>query len=85
MEFLNNENIKTGINCEINIHKNTPISMRIYTNNCNNINYIYKATEEKKLYQWNDSLKVYEVISGGESGGSLDITAIHGGDADGVI
>lgn len=50
-----------------------------------NVNYIYKATDEKKLYQWNDSLKVYEVINGGETGGSLDITVIHGGDADGVI
>ena len=30
-ESINNENIKQDINCKITVHKNAPISMRIYT------------------------------------------------------
>ena len=44
-EFVNNEMIKTSINCKIAVHKNEPISMQIYTDKCelesiyNNINF----------------------------------------------
>ena len=52
-----------------------------------NINYIYKATEEKKLYQWNDTTKAYEVINDNSGSGDVVINfdVIHGGDADGII
>ena len=30
-EYVNNENIKTKINCKIIVHKNEPVSMQIYT------------------------------------------------------
>ena len=30
-EYVNNENIKTKINCKITVHKNEPVSMQIYT------------------------------------------------------
>jgi len=38
--FINEENIKNKINCKITVHKNTPISMRIFTNN--DIKNLYK-------------------------------------------
>ena len=52
-----------------------------------NVNYIYKAIEEKKLYQWNDKLLAYEVISNNSGSGDIviDFDVIHGGDADGII
>lgn len=36
-EYINSEKIKTKINCQIIVHKNMPISMRIYTNRLDNI------------------------------------------------
>lgn len=42
---------------------------------------IYKAQQEKKLYQWNDTEQKYEPL---EAGSIEDITVIHGGDADGI-
>lgn len=52
-----------------------------------NVNYIYKAADEKKIYQWNDIDKTYEALaqSEGGSGGEINITKIHGGDADGIL
>lgn len=52
-----------------------------------NVNYIYKATQEKKLYQWNETIKAYEVISENSNGNDVVIQfdIIHGGDADGII
>lgn len=44
-------------------------------------NVIYKAESEKKIYQWNSSELVYEVIS--EEEPAFDIQIIHGGNADG--
>ena len=44
---------------------------------------IYKAEKEKKLYQWNTSIKAYEVIS--EEGDAFDAPdVIHGGGAAGL-
>ena len=42
---------------------------------------IYKAEEERKIYQWNSSKLAYEVVSEEES--SLDIEIIHGGNSNG--
>lgn len=52
-----------------------------------NVNYIYKATQEKKLYQWNDTTKSYEPIGGNTSSDDIIINfdVIHGGDADGIL
>ena len=51
-----------------------------------NVNYIYKAIEEKKLYQWNDKLLAYEVINDNlNSDTVIKFDVIHGGDADGII
>ena len=47
-----------------------------------NSNVIYKASEEKRLYQWNSNSKTYEVLSSGEV--TIDIKLIHGGDASGT-
>ena len=52
-----------------------------------NVNYIYRATQEKKLYQWNDETKSYEPIGGNTNSDDIVINfdVIHGGDADGII
>ena len=51
-----------------------------------NVNYIYKAIQEKKLYQWNDEKLAYEPISNPESSDVVvNFDIIHGGDADGII
>lgn len=45
---------------------------------------IYKAQEEKMLYQWNPSTLRYEPLNQGSSGGGEDfndIVLIHGGNA----
>lgn len=42
---------------------------------------IYKAEEEKKIYQWNSQTLAYEVISEEEK--TLDIQIIHGGNSNG--
>ena len=44
-------------------------------------NTIYKAEKEKKIYQWNTTSLIYEVISEGET--TLDIELINGGNANG--
>ena len=44
------------------------------------VNTIYKASSEKKIYQWNPTDKKYEVISTG-SADNIDIEIIHGGNA----
>lgn len=44
-------------------------------------NVIYKAESEKKIYQWNSSTLVYEVVS--EEENVLEIGLIHGGNANG--
>ena len=44
-------------------------------------NTIYKADTEKKIYQWNPTSLVYELLSSGES--TLDIELINGGNANG--
>ena len=44
-------------------------------------NFIYKAEDEKKLYQWNSTCLKYEVISSAET--ELDIDVIFGGNANG--
>ena len=44
-------------------------------------NVIYKAEQNKTLYQWNSQTLSYELI--GEDKDELDITLINGGDADG--
>lgn len=49
---------------------------------------IYKASNESRLYQWNDSSKAYEVLSTGGGGSGegpsiFDIQIIHGGNANG--
>lgn len=46
-------------------------------------NVIYKAEEEKKIYQWNTTTLSYELLSSGEA--TLEISLIHGGNANGVI
>lgn len=40
---------------------------------------IYKAEEEKKLYQWNAKTSSYELLN--EAGGMPDINIINGGNA----
>ena len=45
-------------------------------------NTIYKAEEEKKIYQWNSVSLVYEVIS--NENGLDDIETINGGNANGT-
>lgn len=49
-----------------------------------NSNTIYKAEEEKKLYQWNPIALRYEVLCDTSSGGVLDIKIINGGNAYGI-
>ena len=46
------------------------------------VNTIYKAEEEKKIYQWNSMSLVYEVIS--DNRGLDDIEIINGGNANGT-
>ena len=46
-------------------------------------NVIYKAEEEKSIYQWNTKTLKYELLCSGES--TLEIELIHGGNANGVI
>lgn len=45
-------------------------------------NIIYKAEKEKKIYQWNSSSLVYEVIS--DESELSDIEIINGGNANGT-
>jgi hypothetical protein len=47
-----------------------------------NVNTIYKAESEKKIYQWNATELKYEVLGGTDSD-ALDITLINGGNANG--
>lgn len=47
-----------------------------------NPNIIYKAEEEKKIYQWNSISLAYEVIS--DNRGLDDIKIIYGGNANGT-
>ena len=37
-DYLNNENIKIKINCKITIHHNTPVAMRIFTDDIDTVN-----------------------------------------------
>ena len=46
-------------------------------------NVIYKAEEEKAIYQWNSTSLKYELLSSDET--TLEIHLIHGGNANGVI
>lgn len=46
------------------------------------VDIIYKAQQEKKIYQWNPSISAYEVIGSEDS--SIDIELINGGDAYGT-
>lgn len=49
------------------------------------VNVIYKADQEKKIYQWNPILLTYESFSdGGSISGLEDIELIYGGDANGT-
>lgn len=41
------------------------------------VNAIYKASDEKKLYQWNETELKYEPLDGNE----LQVSVIHGGGA----
>lgn len=48
-----------------------------------NVNAIYKAIDEKKLYQWNEETQDYDMLSGG--GSSIpEYDEINGGDANSV-
>lgn len=48
-------------------------------------NFIYKAAEEKKIYQWNAVSLTYELISEDEEDINVnDIKIIHGGNANGT-
>lgn len=47
-----------------------------------NVNVIYKAEKEKKIYQWNSTSLIYEVIS--DESGLDDIEIINGGNANGT-
>ncbi|MBR2785936.1 MAG: U32 family peptidase [Clostridia bacterium] len=40
-KFVNEEMVTTKINCKITVHKHTPVSMQIYTNNSEDSNNIY--------------------------------------------
>ncbi len=44
------------------------------------VNAIYKASDEKMLYQWNETELAYEAISTGD-GAAFDIEIIYGGGA----
>ncbi len=46
------------------------------------VNIIYKAEEEKKIYQWNSKKLIYEVIN--DSRDFSDIKIINGGNANGT-
>ena len=46
------------------------------------VNFIYKAEKEKKIYQWNSTSLIYEVIS--DESGLDDIEIINGGNANGT-
>lgn len=46
------------------------------------VNAIYKAEEEKKIYQWNSSDMKYEIIS--EEQPTLEVSLINGGNANGT-
>ena len=46
-----------------------------------NVNVIYKAETEKKLYQWNEDTYDYEVIGSTGETPSIDFDIIHGGNA----
>lgn len=48
-----------------------------------NVDTIYKAETEKKIYQWNPEALKYEVISETEDDGDLEINLINGGNANG--
>lgn len=45
------------------------------------VNTIYKAENEKKIYQWNNSELKYELLS--EEQTTLDVSLINGGNANG--
>ena len=47
-------------------------------------NTIYKAESEKMIYQWNPIDLKYEALNSTESGGSVDIDLINGGNANGI-
>jgi len=52
-----------------------------------NVNAIYKAESERKLYQWNENELRYELLNASSSSGEgdlLDIELIYGGDANGT-
>ena len=50
------------------------------------VNTIYKAEEEKKIYQWNPTSLIYELLSEDEDDIDInDIEIIHGGNANGTI
>lgn len=44
-------------------------------------NVLYKAEEEKKLYQWNPNSLTYEVLGGSSTGGIENIEIINGGNS----
>ena len=46
------------------------------------VNTIYKAEEEKKIYQWNSKTLVYEIINDNKD--FSDIKIINGGNANGT-
>lgn len=46
------------------------------------VDFIYKAYNEKKIYQWNAEELRYEPLS--ESGSMSEITLINGGNANGI-
>ena len=46
-------------------------------------NTIYKAEEEKLVYQWNSTEMKYEMLNTSSSGEILDINLINGGNANG--
>jgi len=48
------------------------------------VNTIYKASEEKKIYQWNSVSLTYELIVNEGSGNYEDIEIINGGNANGT-
>ena len=47
------------------------------------VNTIYKAEQEKKIYQWNSSELKYEVIGESEQP-TLEVSLINGGNANGA-
>lgn len=46
------------------------------------VDCIYKAYKEKKTYQWNEELLIYEPLN--EGGSMPEITIINGGNANGI-